>query len=308
MDPIFDPFQAIALVAVTMAALHRALPGFCPVQFVNERPPMKRCLLVILVLSWLQGCSSFKLGYPQLPTLGYWWLDSALSFTDEQSLRAKEALQNTHRWHRYQELPTYLDLLERTTALSQSPVQASQVCSVWVEVQNKMDRTLRTSITQAAPVVMALGPRQWSHLARHWEVKNEDWEKEWLQGTPDERLERRLEKSLDRYSGFYGELSPQQITLIKAQVAQSAWNPHWGRQDRLRRQDDLLSALRQARQSGSVAQVEASLYAVWQRWLTPPDEAGRMMVQKMTQQACDNLAQAAPARQPQIARLRARPA
>ena len=64
---------------------------------------MKRWLLVIWVLSCLQGCSSLKLGYQQLPTLGYWWLDSAVSFSDSQSLRTKDALQNTYRWHRYQD-------------------------------------------------------------------------------------------------------------------------------------------------------------------------------------------------------------
>lgn len=252
---------------------------------------MKRWLLVIWVLSCLQGCSSLKLGYQQLPTLGYWWLDSAVSFTDSQSQRTKDALQNTYRWHRYQELPTYLDVLDRSITLSQGPIQASQVCAIWSDVQNKLDRTLRTAITQAAPVAMSLGPDQWSHLARNWEIKNEDWEKEWLQGSPDELMARRLEKTLERFSGFYGDLSPQQKTMVKVQVAQSMWSPQWGRQDRLRRQQDLLSALRQAPQSPSVAQVEASLYAVWQRWLTPPDEGGRMLVQKMTQQACDNLAQ-----------------
>jgi hypothetical protein len=81
--------------------------------------------------------------------------------------------------------------------------------------------------------------------------------------------------------------------MVKAQLQQSVWTPEWGQRDRLRRQQDLLSALQRASQSNSSAlpQVEADLWAVWQRVLVPPDPAGKAMVQKMVQQGCENLAQ-----------------
>ncbi|PUE53965.1 DUF6279 family lipoprotein [Limnohabitans parvus] len=253
---------------------------------------MIRQIAVILTLLLLQGCSAIKLGYQQLPTLSYLWLDSAVSFNDAQADRVKDSLTNVHHWHKSQELATYLDVLQRSSELSQGPVQASQVCSVWAEIQTKMDRSMRVAIAQAAPVVKMLGPRQLSHLARHQESKNEDWDKQWLQGSANERLERRLEKTLERYRSFYGDLSAAQIALVKTQVSQSAWSPEWGRHDRLRREQDLLSTLRQLTQSKApLDQVEAALFGVWQRWFMPPDEAGRALVQKMTQQACDNLAQ-----------------
>ena len=251
-----------------------------------------RAFLLLLSLLLLQGCSAIKLGYQQLPTLSYWWLDSAISFNDAQTDRTKEALANIYQWHRSQELATYLDVLQRSAELSQGQVQASQVCSVWSEIRTKMDRSMRVAITQAIPVVQMLGPRQLSHLARHQESKNEDWDKQWLQGSASERLERRLEKTLERYRSFYGDLSPTQIALVKAHMSQSAWTPEWGRHDRLRREQDLLSTLRQVTQSKAQPdQVEAALFGVWQRWFMPPDEAGRALMQKMAQQTCDNLAQ-----------------
>ena len=253
---------------------------------------MIRTLICLFGLLLLQGCSAIKLGYQQLPTLSYWWLDSAISFNDAQADRSKESLNSVYRWHRQQELVTYLELLQRGSELSQGSVQARQVCSVQAEVLNKMDRSMRVAITQAAPVVQMLGPRQLSHLARHQDSKNEDWDKQWLQGSAAERLERRLDRTLERYKSFYGELSAAQVALVKTQVSQSAWTPEWGRQERLRREQDLLSTLRQlAQTSAPTEQVEAALSGVWQRWFMPPDPAGRALVQKMTQQACDNLAQ-----------------
>ncbi len=253
---------------------------------------MIRLLLALSTLVLLQGCSAVKLGYQQLPTLSYWWLDSAVSFNDSQSTRVKEALSQVHQWHRSQELPTYLELLQRGIDLSQGPVQASQVCGVWTDIQTRLDRSMRVMVSQAAPVVTQLGPRQLSHLARHFETKNEAWDKEWLQGSAAERLERRTEKTLERYQSFYGDLTAAQTALIKTQVSQSPWQPEWGRQERLRREQELLTALRKLAQSDMPQeQAEAELWRVWQRWFMPPNETDRMVMQKMSQQACENLTQ-----------------
>ncbi len=253
---------------------------------------MIRPLLAVAALLLLQGCSAIKLGYQQLPTLSFWWLDNTVSFSGAQTPAAKEAIDKLHQWHRRDELPGYAALLQRTAELSAGPVQSAQLCRVLDEVQARLDTLMRQAVTQAAPVAMALGPRQLSHMARHWEQQNEEWEKEWLQGDAEARMERRLDKALSRYNSFYGELSAAQISLIKTQLAQSPWTAEWGRRDRQRRQQDLLSTLQRITQSNlTQAQAEAQLWAVWKRWLQPPDAGQRAVVQSLSQRACDNLAQ-----------------
>lgn len=254
--------------------------------------PLMRTWLMLLGLVLLQGCSAIKLGYQQLPTLSYWWLDSTVSFNATQTAATKQALEHIHQWHRSEELPAYADLLQRVQTLSAGPVQTEQVCRVWADVQIRLDVLMREAVVQAAPVAMALGPRQLSHMARRWEIQNEDWEKEWLQGSASERLERRLDKTLERYRSFYGELTPAQIGLVKAQLAQSPWSAEWGRQDRQRRQQDLLSTLHGISQNKlSQTETETQLWGVWQRWLKPPEAGQRAVVQSLSQRACENLAQ-----------------
>jgi hypothetical protein len=196
---------------------------------------MIRPIIAVAALLLLQACSAIKLGYQQLPTLSYWWLDSTVSFSGNQTPAAKEAIDKLYQWHRREELPGYAALLQRTAELSAGPVQPEQLCRVIDEVQARLDTLMRQAVAQAAPVAMALGPRQLSHMARHWEQQNEEWEKEWLQGDTDARMERRLDKSLGRYNSFYGELSATQTALIKTQLAQSPWTAEWGRRDRQRR-------------------------------------------------------------------------
>jgi hypothetical protein len=270
-----------------------------------------RTFLICLSLLLLQGCSAIKLGYQQLPTLSYWWLDSTISFNSEHSLRAKEALEQLHQWHRREELTGYADFLQRSAQWSQGTVESTQVCSALTEVQTRLDRLMREAVRQAAPVAMMLGPRQLSHMARQWESKNEEWEKDWLRGDEQARMERRLERVVNRYSDFYGSLNAEQNALIKAQLAQSPWTAEWGRQERQRRQKDLLATLQRVSQGQMpVAQVENELWNVWQRWLKPPDEAGAALMRAMSQQACNNLTQlhnttSAEQRQRAVRRIRA---
>ena len=253
---------------------------------------MGRWFLLAVVL-WLQGCSAVKLGYQQLPNLSYWWLDSAVSFNDAQSAQAKDALTQLQRWHKREELPVYADLLQRLATQSAEPLQAQQICNAWEDVDKAMDRTMRQTVRLAAPVALMLGPEQLSHLNQYWIGKNKDWDKEWVQGSASERLERRLDKTIERYSDFYGPLSAAQTAMVKAQLQQSAWSPEWGQRDRLRRHQDLMAALQKASQSNASAlpKVEADLWGVWERWLQPPDATGKAVMQKMVQQGCENLAQ-----------------
>jgi len=253
---------------------------------------MIRFGIVVLALLLLPACSAIKLGYQQLPTLSYWWLDSTVSFSGNQTTAAKESIDKLYQWHRREELPSYAALLQRTAELSAGPVQPEQLCRVIDEVQARLDTLMRQAVVQAAPVAMALGPRQLSHLARQWERQNEEWEKEWLQGDSEARMERRLDKALSRYNSFYGELNTAQINLVKTQLVQSPWTAEWGRRDRQRRQQDLLSTLQRITQNNlTQAQAEAQLWGVWQRWLQPPDSGQRAVVQSLSQRACENLAQ-----------------
>ena len=253
---------------------------------------MIRFGIAVLALLLLPACSAIKLGYQQLPTLSYWWLDSTVSFSGNQTTAAKESIDKLYQWHRQEELPGYAALLQRTADLSAGPVQPGQLCRVVEEVQTRLDTLMRQAVVQAAPVAMALGPRQLSHLARQWERQNEEWEKEWLQGDSEARMERRLDKALSRYNSFYGELNTAQINLVKTQLVQSPWTAEWGRRDRQRRQHDLLSTLQRITQNNlTQAQAEAQLWGVWQRWLQPPDSGQRAVVQSLSQRACENLAQ-----------------
>ncbi len=248
--------------------------------------------LLLLVLALLQACSALQIGYRQAPNLAYWWLDSQLNLRSEQAEPVREALQQLQRWHREQELPRYAELLAQVQSLSAREVDTGQVCKVWTQVNDGLQRLAVQSVRQLAPLALQLQPKQLRHLARHWDKANADWSKEWLEGSASERLARRQDKAAARYSDFYGSLSDKQMGLLRTQLQASAWDPQWGLQDRLRRQQLLMATLQSLQTPGStVAQAEAALMAVWQQWLVAPGEADRRVQQTLVQQACQNLAE-----------------
>ena len=251
-----------------------------------------RQLCAWLLVLLLQGCSTLQFGYNQAPQLGYWWLDSQLSLEDTQSEPVREALRQLQHWHRSKELPVYADLLQKLQGMSERDVHPEQVCEVWAQVDEGMDRAMAQAIRLAAPLALQLQPRQLRHLVRHWDEKNEDWETEWLRGKPPERNERRLDKALSRYRDFYGSLSDVQTALLRTQIQQSSWSPEWGRHERLRRQQNLLATLQRLQLAGtSAAQAEAALQAVWQQWLQPPTGPEQQRYKRWVAQSCKDLAE-----------------
>jgi len=70
------------------------------------------CLLGLSALVLLSGCSTLKLAYNQADEAVYWWLDSYVDLTDKQKPLAKDALRQLHQWHRQNQLPEYVALLQ----------------------------------------------------------------------------------------------------------------------------------------------------------------------------------------------------
>lgn len=248
---------------------------------------LARAALLLGALA-LGGCSALKLGYEQSPSLLYWWLDSHIDFSDAQTPRAREALGQLQAWHRTQELPAYAALFGQWAALVEAPVSEAQTCQVSQQVQQHLARLADTSARLAAPIAPTVDERQRQHLLSYWASKNKDWAQEWLQGTPEQRLQRRVDKTIERYADFYGTLSPAQTALVRQQVAQSLWTPEWGQQERLRRQKVILDAL-QAQDSPGAS--EARLRSVWGQVMNPPAPADRERLQAWLAQGCKDLAE-----------------
>jgi len=244
----------------------------------------------------LTGCSAVRLGYNNLPDIASWWLDSYIDFTDTQGPQAKAALQKLQTWHRKEELPAIAELLVQAQTLAPQNITPEQACKIWEGAQVRIESLIQESSRLAAPVVSQLSAKQLKHLEKEWASRNEDWKKQWLQGTPDSRIKKRLDLAAERFNSFYGDLNLEQRQVLKQQFLQSTWTPEASYQLRLKRQQEQLIALQAmsseiTKPAMPLAQVEKALQSLILQSVRPKDTADLSKQLQLEQQACQNLAQ-----------------
>jgi len=244
----------------------------------------------------LTGCSAVRLGYNNLPDIASWWLDSYIDFTDTQGPQAKAALQKLQTWHRKEELPAIAELLVQAQTLAPQNITPEQACKIWEGAQVRIESLIQESSRLAAPVVSQLSAKQLKHLEKEWATRNEDWKKQWVQGTPDSRIKKRVDLAAERFNSFYGDLNLEQRQVLKQQFLQSTWSPEASYQRRLKRQQEQLMALQAmsseiTKPAMALPQVEKALQALILQSVRPKDAGDLSKQLQLEQQACQNLAQ-----------------
>jgi hypothetical protein len=244
----------------------------------------------------LTGCSAVRLGYNNLPDIASWWLDSYIDFTDTQGPQAKVALQKLQTWHRKEELPAIAELLVQAQTLAPQNITPEQACKIWEGAQVRVESFIQESSRLAAPVVSQLSAKQLKHLEKEWATRNEDWKKQWVQGTPDSRIKKRVDLAAERFNSFYGDLNLEQRQVLKQQFLQSTWSPEASYQRRLKRQQEQLIALQAmsseiTKPAMPLPQVEKALQSLILQSVRPKDAGDLSKQLQLEQQACQNLAQ-----------------
>ncbi len=257
-----------------------------PTLLLSFLPRIISALLLVL----LAGCSAVQTGYNNAPTLLYWWLDGYIDFNDAQARPVRESLDALHAWHRRQELPAYAEWLGRLQQQAGGAVTPEQVCTELAQVRLHLQRLGEQSAEGLARLAPSLQPDQLRHLARQFEKHNQKWREEWLDGSPDELLERRLERTVGRYEDFYGSLSEAQKTLLRQCLTTSSFDARLAWAERLRRQQDTLRVLQEHRNGERPAHIKAEMLALVQRSLVPPDPGARAQFERMLQEGCQSIA------------------
>jgi len=244
----------------------------------------------------LTGCSAVRLGYNNLPDIASWWVDSYIDFSDTQGPQAKAALQKLQTWHRKEELPAIAELLVQAQTLAPQNITPEQACKIWESAQVRIESVIQESSRLATPVVSQLSAKQLKHLEKEWASRNEDWKKQWLQGTPDSRIKKRVDLAAERFNSFYGDLNLEQRQVLKQQFLQSTWTPEASYQRRLKSQQEQLIALQAmsseiTKPAMPLPQVEKALQSLILQSVRPKDAAELSKQLQLEQQACQNLAQ-----------------
>ena len=249
-------------------------------------------MLGLSALVLLSGCSTLKLVYNQADEAVYWWLDSYVDLTDKQKPLAKDALRQLHLWHRQNQLPEYVALLQKVRAWAPHDIQPEQLCAVTQEIQNSFISALQQIEPDATKLISQLSEPQLQRIRKKYDKLNQEWRGDYLDVSEEKRLRNRNKQLLNRLEDFYGSLDTPQREAVQQWLKKSTFNPTISFKERQRRQADALQTFTRITHSGSqlVNSSQSQLRAWVDRGFTPPDEAVHAYSQTLRQENCDGFA------------------
>jgi len=163
----------------------------------------------VIVSCLLAGCSQ-TFTYNHLDWLIPWYVDDYVDITRKQKQVLKRHLEPLLRWHREEELVSYIAILDRIEADLQSPVTAGTVMK-WVdEVIAASKRIENSMLNMSLDFSTALSDEQMQEFAASIREEQEEYEEEFLPRSDEEYVEENTENLEDFLRDYLGRLSPEQ--------------------------------------------------------------------------------------------------
>lgn len=250
-----------------------------------------RIIGLLLLAAALGACSAVKLAYNNLPEVSYWWLDAYVDFDGSQTPKVRDELAQLLAWHRQNELPRVLGLLQEAQMLAPREVTAAQACRMADEIRERLLAVAERAEPAGTELALSLGEAQLRQLERKYAKNNADYRKEWLSRSAAEVQEKRYDKFVERLEDFYGRLTADQRDMVRRQVAQSVFDPRLADAERRKRQQEALQLLRGFNAAPPpAAEARAAIHAYVMRIADPPPGPWREHQQALLQEGCRNLA------------------
>ncbi|TQV78111.1 hypothetical protein FKG94_13610 [Exilibacterium tricleocarpae] len=171
------------------------------------------CLLLVCLL--FTGCST-KLTYNFLDWWMGWLVRDYVTLERDQRRQVKAAIDSFHRWHRSEQLPAYADALEQLRdTLSRPAVSSAQLEAHGIRMSEFWDAALDQLTAPAVALAASLSDKQIQQVYDNLEKKRLEYLEEYALPDPQERQEKRVDRTRDVLQSWLGRLDDKQKQLIE---------------------------------------------------------------------------------------------
>ena len=250
-----------------------------------------RIISVLAASLMLCACGAIKLGYNNIDEVAYWWLDGNVDFENSQRPQVRQDIARLHLWHRGNELPRYVDLLQRMERLASTDITSEQACAFIGDIRERVGVLSTQAEPAAVTLAMSLTPEQLTHLERKYQKINRDYRKEWIDIPPAEQRVKRVKQLVERSETIYGKLADPQREAVRQQVEQSSFDAQRFMVERQRRQQDILQTLRTiSSQPIALADARNLVRGYLERFNKSPNATFRAYQDTVVQENCRGIA------------------
>ncbi len=177
-----------------------------------------RVLVLVTLFTTLAGCSN-SFVYNQLDWLIPWYLDDYVDLNREQQRAFKEQLRALLRWHRSEELASYVAILDDIEADLSQPLTADQV-EAWA---NQALAAYQRIEDRMLPIAFELGrdlsDEQMAEFIAKLQDDQQELEEKYLERSDEEYIEDTTENLSENLADFLGRLTEEQKSVIATAAA-----------------------------------------------------------------------------------------
>ena len=199
---------------------------------------------MLLALTFLPGCSVTRLAYNNADVFLRWQANSYFDFQGEQSVELDRNLAAFLAWHRAKALPKYVPIGEEAAARMLRGVKREDLEWSYDAVRDQIREALGAAAGEVAALLDRLSAEQIGHLERRLAEENRKFAKEQVQGSVEQRQERRVKRNVERLEEWFGSLSDAQLERVRRYSARAPLSAELRERDRKRRQAEFVAMLR----------------------------------------------------------------
>ncbi|GAB3283259.1 DUF6279 family lipoprotein [Parahaliea aestuarii] len=175
--------------------------------------------LAILLLA-VAGCSSTTFFYNRLDFLVPWYVDDYVDLDREQDEALAQLLQPFLDWHRREELPLYIGLLdEAEDMLDSDGLSLTELRELTRHMELAGERLQTRSLDWLLPIGEQLSDEQIEEFIVKLEDRQEELEEEYLDRDLEEYREDAYDRLQDNVQDYLGRLDRQQKDTLRGNIA-----------------------------------------------------------------------------------------
>ena len=180
----------------------------------------RRLFILLLAVLTLSACSSTTFFYNRLDFIIPWYMGRYVDLDREQSVFLDEQLLPFLSWHRSEELPRYVELLDEAERMLDGPVTASDIERLSLSAEEAWLRVEERGLEWMMELGAQLSDEQMADFIAELRQRQTKYEKKYLPRTDEEYREDAYDNLRDSLQDYMGRLESSQRDRLQAYVAQ----------------------------------------------------------------------------------------